>query len=123
MVDTAFSPIPTLRTKLFDHEIVGLDSLAEMADSIYGDQDPSQIFYHSIPQRIRKVGNNYELQIHLPFVGKEEVDIKHREGDLFITVGPYKREISLPRVLNGKRVSRGRLEEGMLSVTFSEAKP
>jgi arsenite-transporting ATPase len=123
MVDTAFSPIPTLRTKLFDHEIVGLDSLAEMADSIYADQDPSQIFYHSIPQRIRKVGNNYELQIHLPFVGKEEVDIKHREGDLFITVGPYKREISLPRVLNGKRVSRGRLEEGMLSVTFSEAKP
>ena len=53
--------------------------------------------------------------------GKEEVDIKHREGDLFVTVGPYKREISLPRVLNGKRVSRGRLEEGMLSVTFSDA--
>jgi arsenite/tail-anchored protein-transporting ATPase len=122
MVDSAFSPIPTLRTKLFDHEIVGLDSLAEMADSIYGDQDPSQIFYHSIPQRIRKVGNNYELQLHLPFVGKEEVDIKHREGDLFVTVGPYKREISLPRVLNGKRVSRGRLEEGMLSVTFSDPK-
>ena len=93
-----------------------------MADSIYADQDPSQIFYHSIPQRIRKVGNNYELQIHLPFVGKEEVDIKHREGDLFITVGPYKREISLPRVLNGKRVTRGRLEEGLLSVTFSEVK-
>ena len=38
MVETAFSPIPTLQTKLFDHEIVGLDSLAEMAESIYGDQ-------------------------------------------------------------------------------------
>ena len=46
-------------------------------------------------ERIRKVGNNYELQLHLPFVGKEDVDIKHREGELFISVGPYKREISL----------------------------
>ena len=123
MVDTAFSPIPTLHTKLFDHEIVGLDSLAEMAASIYGDEDPARIFYHAIPQRIRKVGHDYELQIHLPFVGKEQVDIKHREGDLFVTVGPYKREISLPRVLNGKRVTRGRLDEGLLSVTFSDPKP
>jgi arsenite-transporting ATPase len=123
MVETAFSPIPTLQTKLFDHEIVGLDSLAEMGESIYGDRDPSQIFYHSVPQRIRKVGNTYELQLHLPFVGKEDVDIKHREGELFVSVGPYKREISLPRVLNGKRVTRGRLEEGMLVVTFSERKP
>ena len=123
MVDTAFSPIPTLQTKLFDHEIVGLDALAEMAESIYGDEDPSKIFYHSVPQRIRKLGNNYELQLHLPFVGKEDVDIKHREGDLFISVGPYKREITLPRVLNGKHVTRGRLEDGMLSVTFSDTKP
>ncbi len=94
-----------------------------MGESIYGDRDPSQIFYHSVPQRIRKVGNTYELQLHLPFVGKEDVDIKHREGELFVSVGPYKREISLPRVLNGKRVTRGRLEEGMLVVTFSERKP
>jgi arsenite-transporting ATPase len=123
MVETAFSPIPTLETKLFDHEIVGLDSLAEMGESIYGDRDPSQIFYHAVPQRIRKVGNNYELQLHLPFVEKEDVDIKHREGELFVSVGPYKREISLPRVLNGKRVTRGRLDEGMLLVTFSDRKP
>jgi hypothetical protein len=26
-------------------------------------------------------------------------------------------------VLNGKRVTRGRLEEGLLSVTFSDSKP
>src|ERR1035438_309099 len=123
MVDTAFSPIPTLQTKLFNHEIVGLDALAEMGESIYGDRDPSQIFYHAVPQRIRKVGDTYELQLHLPFVGKEDVDIKHREGELFVSVGPYKREISLPRVLNGKRVTKGRLDEGMLSVTFADRKP
>ena len=107
MVDTAFSPIPTLRTKLFDHEIVGLDSLAEMADSIYGDEDPSQIFYTRSRSAFARSGTNYELQIHLPFVGKEEVDIKHREGDLFVTVGPYKREIiAAPRAQRQAREPR-----------------
>src|SRR5580704_6991433 len=123
MVDTAFSPIPTLQTKLFDHEIVGLDSLAEMGESIYGDRDPSQIFYHSVPQRIRKIGNTYELQLHLPFVGREELNVTHREGELYVTVGPYKREISLPRVLKGKTVTAAKLDDGMLSVTFADRTP
>jgi arsenite/tail-anchored protein-transporting ATPase len=122
VVERAFSPIPIMRTKLFDHEIVGLDSLSEMARSLYGDDDPSAIYYHAVPQRIKKVGDAYVLHLQLPFVSKDDVDITHREGELYVTVGPYKREISLPRVLNGKKVTRGKLEEGMLSVTFSDAR-
>ncbi len=122
VVDRAFSPIPILRTKLFDHEIVGLESLSEMAHSIYGVEDPSAIYYRAVPQRIRKVGNEYVLHLQLPFVSKDDVDITHREGELYITVGPYKREISLPRVLNGKKVTRGKLDEGMLSVTFADVR-
>ena len=122
LVEQSFSPVPIMRTKLFDHEIVGVDSLAEMAESIYGDADPSRIYYRAVPQRLLKVGGGYELHLQLPFVGKEDIDITHREGELYVTVGPYKREISLPRVLNGKKVTRGRLEEGMLSVTFVDAR-
>jgi arsenite-transporting ATPase len=121
LVDSAFSPLPILRTRLFDHEIVGLDKLEEMADSIYGDDDPSAIYYRAVPHRLRRVDGGYELNLHLPFVSKDDVDITHREGELYVSVGPYKREISLPRVLNGKRVTRGRLEEGLLSVTFADA--
>jgi arsenite-transporting ATPase len=122
VVQSAFAPIPIMRTRLFDHEIVGLAHLAEMADSIYGASDPAEIYYRAVPQRIKKVGSAYELLLQLPFVGKEDVDITHREGELYVTVGPYKREISLPRVLRGKRVTRGRLEEGTLSVTFADAR-
>jgi len=71
---------------------------------------------------LQKVGNTYELRLHLPFVGKEDVDITHREGELYVSVGAYKREISLPRILNGKTVTRGKLEEGMLLVTFADAR-
>ncbi len=122
VVESAFSPVPIVRTKLFDHEIVGVDALAEMSESIFGDRDPAEIYYHSVPQRISKKGSEYELLLHLPFVSKDEIELTHREDELFVTVGPYKREISLPRSLRG-RVTRGaRLDEGMLRITFGSAK-
>jgi arsenite-transporting ATPase len=67
------------------------------------------------------VNGRYELQLQLPFISKEEVDVRHNEGELYITVGAYKREISLPRILNGKQVSRARLEDGLLRVTFTDS--
>jgi arsenite-transporting ATPase len=122
VVDNAFSPIPIMRTKLFDHEVVGLEALAEMAESIFGDRDPAEIYYHSVPQRIQKHGDHYELLLHLPFVSKDEVELSVRQDELFVTVGPYKREISLPKSLRGLATRGARLEEGMLRVTFGSAK-
>ncbi|HEV7678547.1 MAG TPA: ArsA family ATPase [Candidatus Dormibacteraeota bacterium] len=122
VVESAFSPVPIMRTKLFDHEVVGLDALEEMAASIFGDRDPAEIYYHAVPQRITKKGADYELLLHLPFVSKDEVELTVREDELFVTVGPYKREISLPKSLRGKVTRGARLEEGMLRVTFGSAK-
>ncbi|HZB97382.1 MAG TPA: ArsA family ATPase [Candidatus Sulfotelmatobacter sp.] len=121
-VDAAFSPIPILRTKLFSHEIVGVRDLEELATAVYGDLDPTRIFVDSVPQKIRKVDGNYELHVRLPFASKEDVDVTRREGDLFVTVGPYKREISLPKVLTSRPVTKARLDEGTLRVTFGGAR-
>ena len=122
LVETAFSPVPILRTKLFDHEIVGVDALSEMGDSIFGDRDPAEIYYHAVPQRITKRGDEYELMLHLPFVSKDDIDLSLRDDELFVTVGPYKREISLPRSLRGRATRGARLDEGMLRITFGSAR-
>ena len=118
-VESLFDPIPIRRSKLFDHEIVGLERLSELAGALFGDENPAQSYYHAIPQRLRKVNGQYELQLQLPFVSKDEVEVSHKDGELFITVGPYKREISLPRILSGKSVSKAKLDEGLLHLTFA----
>ena len=118
LVDAAFSPIPILRTRLFEHEIIGLDRLAAMADSIYEAVDPTRILYSEVPQKLRKRGNQYDLTLRLPFVEKADLELTHREGELFISLGPYKREIALPRVLNGKVTQGAKLEDGQLRVVF-----
>jgi arsenite-transporting ATPase len=121
-VESLFDPIPIRRSKLFDHEIVGLEGLRELAGAVFGDEDPSRVYYHTVPQRLRRVDGHYELQLQLPFISKEEVDVRHNEGELYVTVGAYKREISLPRILNGKQVSRARLDGGLLRVTFTDSR-
>jgi arsenite-transporting ATPase len=120
-VESLFDPVPIRRSKLFDHEIVGLEGLGELAGALFGDEDPARVYYHSVPQRLRRVNGRYELQLQLPFISKEEVDVRHNEGELYVTVGAYKREISLPRILNGKQVSRARLDDGLLRVTFTDS--
>lgn len=117
-VDEAFSPVPILTTRLFDREMVGLENLSEMARSIYHDRDPTERFYTELSQRMYKKDGGYELELRLPFISREQLDVTHKEGELFVTVGPYKREISLPRALNGSTVTKAALDEGMLRVTF-----
>ncbi len=121
LVEKAFSPIPILESKLFDHEITGLENLDALAGAVFGERDPAQIFYKTQPQKIVKNGKNYELHLQLPFIGKDDIDLTHREGELYVTVGAYKREISLPRALNGKKVTKAKLKEGVLRIVFSGA--
>jgi arsenite-transporting ATPase len=123
MVDSAFAPVPIKRAKLFDHEMVGLDNLHAMAESLFGDDDPAKIFHHTVPQKLKKVNGRYELSLNLPFASKDQIDITHRDGELFVTVGPYKREISLPRALSGATVNGARFDDGVLRVAFAERKP
>jgi arsenite-transporting ATPase len=72
-------------------------------------------------ERVSREGGDYVLTIDLPFVGKADVDLIQREDELFIRVGPYKREITLPRVLAKRRSTGARFEDGKLRVRFGEA--
>lgn len=118
-VESLFDPIPIRRSKLFDHEILGVDRLSELADAVFGGDDPAATFYRAVAQRVRKVNGQYELTLQLPFISRDQVDVTHGDGEIYVTVGPYKREISLPRILSGRRVTRARLEEGALHLTFA----
>ncbi|MGA9774514.1 MAG: ArsA family ATPase, partial [Candidatus Dormiibacterota bacterium] len=48
-VQETFSPLPILESRLFDHEIVGVAQLSELARSLYQDVEPEAIMYHTKP--------------------------------------------------------------------------
>jgi arsenite/tail-anchored protein-transporting ATPase len=118
-VEQSFAGIPIFYVPLFDREVVGEEMLSRMAQAIYGDQDPSLRFATSNPQRIDKEGADYVLTLKVPFVDKTAVDLSRHDGELYVTVGNYRREITLPRVLARRETAGASIEDGELHVRFA----
>ena len=119
-IDDAFPEIPRLWLRLFDDEMVGIDRLRFMATELYGDKDPIADFVASTPFRIVDVDGMVSMEVDLPFFEKSELDVFRSGHELYIQVGPYRRSFILPDALHRREVTRARLEEGTLSVAFSD---
>ena len=118
-VEESFAGIPIFNVPLFDREVVGEEMLSLMAREIYGDEDPAQRFATSNPQRIDKDGSDYVLALKVPFVDKSAVDLSRHDGELYVTVGNYRREITLPRVLARRETAGASIEGGELKIRFA----
>jgi arsenite-transporting ATPase len=99
--------------------VVGEKMLLRMARETYGDRDPSQHFATSNPQRIDKDGTDYVLTLKVPFADRESVDLSRHNGELYVTLGNYRREISLPRVLAQRDTTTATVSDGELRVRFA----
>ncbi len=116
--ETCFSPLPILRAPLFPREIAGLELLGKAALEIFGQEDPTVIYYKDKPFEIKKRNGEYSLIIRLPFAQKDNVELWVKGDDLILRVDSVKRCIQLPRALVGRELRRARLEEGDFVITF-----
>jgi arsenite-transporting ATPase len=119
-VETSFEGVPIFNVPLFDSEVVGEEMLQRMAEATYADRDPSERFVLESPQRIAKEGAEYVLTLKVPFVDRENVDLSRHNGELYVTVGNYRREISLPRVLAQRETVGAGIQDGQLRVRFAK---
>ena len=119
-IEESFAPVPILRAKLFEQEMVGVQLLERMGDEVYGEQDATAILYQDNPIVVKKRGSFYVLSMRLPFAERGNLDI-HRKGDeLYIRVGSYKRNLILPQALQRLEVKQARFVEDGLEVRFAE---
>lgn len=119
-VEQSFAGIPILNVPLFDREVVGTSMLSRMAQAVYGDRDPAEHFAITNPQRIDKEGADYVLTLKVPFADRSAIDLSRHTGELYVTVGNYRREISLPRVLAQRDTAGASVHGGELKVRFTK---
>ena len=118
LIDASFAPVPILNVPLFEREVVGFEMLRRMAEVIYGDRDPAEVWFTGKSQQIDQVGEGYVLRLPLGFASKDQVDVLMVGDELILQVGSYKRNIIVPRALASQEVRGAKLEGGELRITF-----
>lgn len=119
LVEEAFAPLPIFKVPLMDQEVVGVEMLRKMAQVIYGDRDPAQLFYTEQPQVIEKIDEGYLLKLRLPFISKDAINMTRNSDELAISIGNFRRNIILPRILAGLDVNKAKFEGDHLILTFA----
>jgi arsenite-transporting ATPase len=104
----------------FDREVVGFSMLKEVGHRLFGEQDPTDMFYKGQVQEITKMAKNYYLAVRLPFVSKDALSVIESGDELIVQAGSYRRNILLPKVLVGLELEEARLNDDLLKIRFKE---
>jgi arsenite-transporting ATPase len=118
LAETYFYPLPIFKAPLYDTEILGYEKLAKFGENLYRGEDPTQIFFKQKPYQFAKRDGQSVVKLHLPFVSKQEIDLRKIGDELIIKIGNFKKNIVLPRAYAVLEPSRARLEEDHLVIEF-----
>jgi arsenite-transporting ATPase len=97
--------------------------LQQLGDLVFGDRDPTSIFYKERVEEIQKVGDTYQLQVRLPFASGHELSIMETGNEIIVHMGRYRRNILLPMVLTSLSVQEARLDQDLLTLSFKAKAP
>jgi arsenite-transporting ATPase len=119
-IERSFQPVPILRARLFEQEMVGKDLLERMGEEVYGDLEAAAVLHRDQPIKVRKRGQWYVLVMRLPFTDRDDIDVHRKADELYVRVGSYKRSLILPHALQRLEVKQARLSDEGLEVRFAE---
>ncbi len=117
-VRQSFADLPVWKSPYSGGEPVGVDALARFAETAYDGADPLDAPTGEGPMTISRTSTGAVLRIALPFAQQQDVDLARHGDELVVTVGSYRRLLSLPTALRRHTVAAARVEDGSLQVRF-----
>ncbi|MBM0127813.1 ArsA family ATPase [Pimelobacter simplex] len=123
-VAQSFSGLPVWTSEYQAAEPVGVPALSALAADLYGDADPLAVPAGEGPFRVSHGDDGGAVaHLSLPNVSRSEVDLARNGDELVMTVGSYRRLLTLPPGLARLRVAGASVVEGELRVRFTEPEP
>jgi arsenite-transporting ATPase len=116
-------PVPQLHAPLHASEVRGVAALADLGREVYGDRDPAELFVRRRPVRITRNDGVTLLEVDLPSVHADDVDVYARGADITVSVRDFERRIALPDSLVGRRIASTVWRDGTLEVRFTSGDP
>ena len=116
-----FHPLPVKEVPLYSEEMCGLEALERLKETLYKDEDPTQVYYEENTIRVVQDQNQYSLELYLPGIPKSQVNLSKSGDELNITIGNHRRNLVLPQALAALQPSGAKMEDDYLKIRFSEA--
>ncbi len=117
-----FSPLPVKEVPLYSEEMCGLAALERLKDVLYADEDPTQVYYKETTLRVVQIEGAYSLEIYLPGIPKDKVELSKTADELNIRIGNHRRNLVLPQALAALSPSGAKMEDDYLKIRFASVK-
>lgn len=116
-----FLPLPVREVPLYSEEMCGLEALERLKETIYGEDDPTQVYYKETTLKVVQIDNQYSLEIYLPGIPKDQVQLSKTGDELNVRIGNHRRNLVLPQALAALQPAGAKMEEDYLKIRFAQA--
>jgi arsenite/tail-anchored protein-transporting ATPase len=114
-----FHPLPVKEVPLYAEELCGLEALDRLKETLYGDEDPSKVYYQENTLRVVQEGNSlYSLELYLPGIAKDQIQLNKTGDELNIRIGNHRRNMVLPQALAALQPTGAKMDEDYLKIKF-----
>jgi arsenite/tail-anchored protein-transporting ATPase len=117
-----FYPLPVKEVPLYNEELRGIEMLKQNGEILFGDQDPSQIFYHERVFEFKSDGSGLTLKLKVPFTRNADFLVERISDRITIKVatkiGYVVNVIPLPAITLGMKLKAAQLSDKELVISF-----
>ncbi|HEY9610789.1 TRC40/GET3/ArsA family transport-energizing ATPase [Allocoleopsis sp.] len=114
-----FHPLPVKEVPLYSEEMCGLQALERLKETLYASEDPTQVYYQESTIRVVQNNNQYSLELYLPGIPKDRIQLSKTGDELNVRIGNHRRNLVLPQALAALQPSGAKMEEDYLKIQFA----
>ncbi|HEY9808139.1 MAG TPA: TRC40/GET3/ArsA family transport-energizing ATPase [Halomicronema sp.] len=114
-----FMPLPVKEVPLYSEEMCGLAALERLKETLYANEDPAQVYYKETTVRVVQDKNEYRLELYLPGMSKDKIQLSKSADELNITIGNHRRNLVLPQALAALQPTGAKMEDDYLKIRFT----
>lgn len=119
MIHEAFDPLKIMHAYQMSTELRGSEKLDEMADMIFGDSDPTEVYAETSPMYFETENGIDKLHIKMPFFNKDDIELfRGHNNSIIIEAGDQKRTVALPMTLSDAEMLGAEFDDEDLIVKF-----
>lgn len=118
-IHSDFMPLPVKEVPLYSEEMCGLAALERLKETLYKDEDPSQVYHKENTIKIVQENNQYSLELYLPGIAKDQIQLSKTGDELNVRIGNHRRNLVLPQALAALQPSGAKMEEDYLKIKFA----